>query len=90
MIYIYEHENKIVYTKNKPESIEKYMVLKRMIPIPQKRGYKAILKADFKNNTCWFELKKTLSTDLKNKEEKINLYEEIEKIKTAIVALGGV
>lgn len=87
MVYIYENENKVIYTRNKPESIEKYMVLKRMIPIPQKRGYKAILKADFKNNTCWFEL---VATDLKNKEEKINLYEEIEKIKTAIVAMGGV
>ena len=58
-----------------PNNVEKYFELKRMIPIPFKKGYISKLKADFDNKKCWFELEKIPPTELEVKlqeEEKLN------------------
>lgn len=71
MIYIYENGNTITYTRNKPQNTEKYIVLKRMLPIPQKNGYKAKLKANFETQKCWFEFEKIPPTPIEKRETEI-------------------
>ena len=71
MIYIYLNGNKVLYSKIKPPNIEEYITLKRMIPIPCKKGYKANLKADFKTEKCWFELEEIPLTPIQEKEKEL-------------------
>ena len=71
MIYIYENENTITYTRNKPQNTEKYIVLKRMLPIPRKNGYKAKLKANLEIQKCWFEFEKVPLTPIEKRETEI-------------------
>ena len=42
-----------------------------MLPIPQKNGYRAKLKADFEVHKCWFELEKIPQTENEKRQEEI-------------------
>ena len=71
MVYIYKNENNIIYTRKKPQNIEKYIILKRMLPIPQKKGYITKLQADFETQKLWFEFEKIPPTPLEEKQTEL-------------------
>lgn len=71
MVYIYKKENNIIYTRKKPQNVQECIILKRMLPIPQKNGYITKLKADFETQKLWFEFEKIPPTPFEEKETEL-------------------
>ena len=71
MVYIYKNENNIIYTRKKPQNVQECIILKRMLPIPQKNGYITKLKADFETQKLWFEFEKIPPTPFEEKETEL-------------------
>ena len=76
MVYIYSNGNNITYTRTKPQNVENYITLKRMLPIPHKNGYIPKLKADFNSKKCWFELEEIPLTPIQEKENELKTLKE--------------
>lgn len=73
MVYIYEENNEVKYVRDIKPQAEKIIVLEKMIPIPNKEGYKSILKANFNTNFVWYDL---IETEEHKRKRKINNLKE--------------
>lgn len=71
MVYVYELDGVITYTRTDPE-VTPCIELQRMIPRPVKDGYTATLRADFDTNNVWYDLAITLSKAISNTVEEIS------------------
>ena len=79
MVYIYENNGNITYSRNEIPQ-EPYIELERMIPMPIRFGYKSILKADFNTKQVWYDFELTLEGAKDQMKEKIIEYDSSDSV----------
>lgn len=75
MTYIYNKDGHIVSQRDIRPNVAKVIELERMIPMPVKDGFIAILNADFITNKVWYELIETEEHIRIRKVEEISQYD---------------
>lgn len=70
MVYIYKECDKVLYSRTFVE-MDKVIELERMIPRPNKPGFKAVLNADFEAGKAWYNLVPLLPTIEEVRADKI-------------------
>lgn len=83
MVYVYEENNQIKYTRGEKPQVDKIIELEKMIPIPNKKGYISILNANFITNAVWYELEETkehkLKTELEYLQAELTKYDYVKQ-----------
>lgn len=90
MVYIYDSNGTIAYKRDaKPETA--CIELERMIPMPVKNGYNAVLHADFDSKRVWYELVKippTIEETRQAKKEEVENYYNSDDINLIEMTVG--
>lgn len=73
MVYVYKENDIVKYVRDKRPLVREIIELERMIPMPVREGYIAVLNANFETKEVWYDL---VQTEESKKKEEIAILEK--------------